>query len=365
MRKKRQQGCRQQQTAGGHEWLIWFLVALLCVTLVGCSEWGYYRQAAVGQWQLLRQRQDIDALIAAQSTPKGLKEQLELVSAIRDFASAELLLPDNRSYRTYVDLGRSHVVWNVVATPALSLDPLTWCFPIAGCVPYRGYFDLAAAQRFAHHLQERGDDVHVYGVAAYSTLSWFDDPVLNTFIHYPEAHLAGLIFHELAHQKLYIKDDGTFNESFAQAIETLGVERWLRSRNQVGQLEEYERYRFRHQEFIDLILKTRQQLDELYRSETTEASQLTAKEDLLLQFRHQYGQLKQQWGGDNRFDAWVERPLNNSHFALIATYQTYVPAFHSLLAQQGDDLQLFYQVVANLASQPPEARIKFLQSHLP
>ncbi len=340
---------------------MWCLVVFFCLVLAGCAEINYYRQAALGQWQLLAQRRDIQELVGAEQTPADLKQRLELVQSIRDFASAELLLPDNNSYRTYADLGRAYAVWNVVAAPPLSVDPLTWCFPVAGCVPYRGYFDEGRAQHFARRLEEQGLDVHAYGVPAYSTLNWFDDPVLNTFIYYPEAHLAGLIFHELAHQQLYIKDDGTFNESFARTVELVGVERWLTLRQQQGEMSAYRQYRSRQQEFIDLVLLTRQELETLYLSDIAESSQRATKEQLVKEFRRRYVALKQQWGGDERFDGWVNRPLNNSHFAAVATYHTYVPAFFSLLDRHAGDLRPFYQAAAELADMSPARRNAALQ----
>jgi predicted aminopeptidase len=361
MDKKRQLR-HLQKRACRHGWSIRILVAFLCLALAGCSEMNYYRQAALGQWHLLAQRRDIQELIAAEETPADLRERLELVQEIRNFASEELLLPDNRSYRTYADLGRAYAVWNVVAAPSLSVDPVTWCFPVAGCVPYRGYFDEAAAQYFARHLEGQGYDVHVYGVPAYSTLNWFDDPVLNTFVHYPEAHLAGLIFHELAHQKLYIKNDGVFNESFAQTIELVGIERWLISRQQPDAVVAYRQYRARQQEFIDLVLQTRQKLDKLYRSDDiAESAKLATREQLFSEFQQRYATLKQGWGGDGRFDGWANRPLNNSHFALVATYHTYVPAFFYLLKESDGDLLSFYQKAAELAGLSPTQRDAALQ----
>lgn len=363
MAKKREPRHLQKAVAG-HGWLMWCLVAFFCLILVGCVEINYYRQAALGQWQLLAQRRDIQELIDAEQTPPELKRRLKLVQAIRDFASAELSLPDNGSYRTYADLERPYAIWNVVAAPALAVDPLTWCFPVAGCVPYRGYFDQGTAQRFAQGLEEQGHDVHVYGVAAYSTLNWFDDPVLNTFVHYPEAHLAGLIFHELAHQQLYIKGDGTFNESFAQMLEQVAVERWYLSRRQHDEIVAYRQYRSRQQEFIELVLQTRQELENIYHSNIVELAQFVAKEQVLAEFRQRYITLKQQWGGDERFDGWVARPLNNSHFALVATYHTYVPALFALLEQSDGDLRSFYRRVAELADLSPPQRDATLQTLL-
>lgn len=340
------------------------LILVVSLLLAGCSDLSYYHQAAVGQWHLMSQRRDIHKVIAAEQTPDDIRDQLSLVQAIRDFASAELLLPDNRSYRTYADVGRPYVVWNVVAAPALSVDPLTWCFPVAGCVPYRGYFNQQAAQAFARRLDDQGYDVQVYGVPAYSTLNWFADPVLNTFIHYPEAHLAALIFHELAHQKLYIKDDSTFNESFAQAVEMIGVKRWMRFRQLDESRDAYMLYKSRQQEFVDLIFTTRQELDSLYRSDLSDQEQLSVKDDVFGLFRERYAILRQEWNGDDRFDAWVERPLNNSHFALIATYHAYIPAFSALLEQHHGDLQQFYQAATKLAALPSQERQKALQALL-
>lgn len=341
-----------------------FFAALLSLLLVGCAEVHYYRQAVLGHWHLLAQRRDMQELIGDERLPADFRERLQLVQAMRDFASAELLLPENRSYRSYADLGRAYAVWNVVATPALAIDPVTWCFPVAGCVPYRGYFDEAAARHFARHLKQQGFDVHVYGVPAYSTLNWFDDPVLNTFIHYPERQLAGLIFHELAHQQLYNKDDSAFNESFAQMVEQVGVERWLRFRQQGEEVSAYRQYRSRQQQFVALVLQTRQDLEDLYRSESAEPVQLATKEQLLALFRQRYTVLKQHWGGDSHFDGWVNRPLNNSHFALVDTYHSYLPAFLALLEQSAGDLRSFYQKAAELAALLPPQRDAALQTLL-
>ncbi|MFO7813656.1 MAG: aminopeptidase [Pelovirga sp.] len=359
---KKQKTKLLQQMVGAHSRPMWFLAVFLCVVLAGCAELNYYRQAALGQWHLLAQRRDIEELLAADQTSADLKQRLELVQTIRDFADTELSLPDNRSYRTYADLKRPYAVWNVVATSSLSVDPRTWCFPVAGCVPYRGYFDETAAHRFAQDLEAKGYDVHVYGVPAYSTLNWFDDPVLNTFIHYPESHLAGLIFHELAHQQLYIKDDSTFNESFARVVELVGVERWLTFRRQQDKMSAYRQHRSRQQQFIDLILLTRRELEAVYHSDVAKSVQLATKEQLLSEFRQRYVALKQQWGGDGRFDAWVNRSLNNSHFALAATYHEYLPAFFALLEQSDGDLNLFYRKVTELADLPSALRDEALEA---
>jgi predicted aminopeptidase len=343
-------------------WLICLAVLLLCPLLAGCFELGYYRQAVEGQWQLLSQRRDIEELILDQDTPAALRLRLELALEMRDFASRELFLPDNRSYRTFVELDRPYAVWNVVATPQLSLEPVTWCFPVAGCVPYRGYFNPDDARRFAAQLSAEEHDVQVYGVTAYSTLNWFADPILSTFVYHREANLAGLLFHELAHQQLYVKDDGTFNESFARTVELVGVQRWMDAHGDPAQIAAYELHQERHAAFIELLLATRTKLEELYRNTAADADKLLEKEQLISRFREDYQQLKQQWGGDDRFDRWVDRPLNNAHFALIATYNRYVPAFMALLAEHDGDLPRFYAAASALSRQPRAERHKVLQS---
>lgn len=346
----------------------WSLLVMLSLVMTGCYEWGYYRQAAAGQWQLLARRQDVGAVIADPRTSTEVRARLELAQQIRDFAVTELHLPDNKSYRTYADLERPYAVWNVVATPAYSLEPVTWCFPVAGCVPYRGYFTREDAEAFAARLREQGQDVRVYGVAAYSTLNWFDDPLLNTFIHYREPNLAGLIFHELAHQLIYVKHDGTFNESFAQAVEEIGTSRWLEERGQSAQLEAHQQRQLQHRQFVDLLHETRRRLADFYADteDRTKAQRQQGKEVLIEDFRQRYRQWQQeQWPESSRYDAWVSGPLNNAHFALVATYHDYVPAFFHILNQQDQNLPRFYDAVRKLAELHPDERRQQLQQLLP
>ncbi len=330
--------------------------ALLVVSLASCQTVGYYSQAAGGQMQLWRAAKPIDELLEDENTDPLLRQRLELVSEIRAFAIEELSLPDNGSYRRYADLERPYVIWNVFAAPALSLDPVTWCFPIAGCVGYRGYFSEQGAQRFAAGMRKRGFDVYVGGVPAYSTLGWFDDAVLNTFIGYPDADLAQLIFHELAHQVAYAPGDTTFNESFATAVELEGVKRWMAASGRDAQSAAVETALSRHQDFLDLVMRTRAELQEIYQSEQSDEVKLSLKVDAYSRLREGYQALKREWGGYSGYDLWFEEPLNNAKVGSVAAYNQLVPGFRQLLADNGGDLNAFYAAVVELIDMTPEER---------
>ena len=330
--------------------------ALVVASLASCQTVGYYSQAAGGQMQLWRAAKPIDELLEDENTDPVLRERLELVSEIRTFAIKELSLPDNGSYRRYADLERPYVLWNVFAAPALSLEPVTWCFPIAGCVGYRGYFSEQGAQRFADRLRERGFDVYVGGVPAYSTLGWFDDAVLNTFIGYSDADLAQLIFHELAHQVAYAPGDTTFNESFATAVELEGVKRWLATSGRDAQSVAVEAALGRHQDFLDLVMRTRAELQQIYQSEQTDDVKLSLKVDAYSRLREDYQALKRQWGGYSGYDLWFEEPLNNAKIGSVAAYNQLVLGFQQLLAEKGGDLDAFYAAVIELTKMTPEQR---------
>lgn len=344
--------------------ILLLLVGLTLLALGACSDLGYYRQAASGQWQILSRRQDISKLLADPATPKKLRGRLQTALSIRDFASQDLSLPDNGSYRCYADLGRPCVVWNVVAAPPFSLTPRRWCFPIAGCVPYRGYYDEAAARKFAAGLASGGDDVYVYGVTAYSTLGWFDDPVLNTFIDKPDYVLAGMIFHELAHQEVYVKGDADFNEAFAMTVQLAGVERWLADHGSADERAAYARAQARQEEFLALVRATRGQLQALYDRPGPAPQMLQAKAEILAGMRQQYAALKQSWGGYAGYDRWFAAPLNNARFVAVATYRHLVPAFTRLLAQYHGDFGQFYGAVQALAELPAQERRQRLEALL-
>lgn len=336
------------------------LVTLL--TLSACANFSYYAQSLTGQLEVLSKRQPISRLLHAPDTPAPLKARLAEVLDIRQFAVQTLHLPDNASYRSYADLSRPYVVWNVVATPAFSLQALRWCFPFAGCLSYRGYFDKQRAQAFAHDLQQRGDDVAVLGVPAYSTLGWFDDPVLNTVVDWPEPRLAGLIFHELAHQELYVRDDSTFNESFAVTVEEEGVRRWLEQRHETAALQQYHLEKTRQSEFLQLIDATRAELGRVYAAPLSDSARSKAKAQAFAMLQNHYQQLKREWHGYAGYDRWFARPLNNADIAALHTYHADVPAFQALLAQQGGDLPAFYAAARQLAQLSPAARSAALRA---
>jgi len=322
----------------------------------GCSSIGYYFQAVSGQMELSRKAQPISKVVADLDTSAELKAKLERVVEMRDFASRELHLPDNGSYRSYADIGRPYVVWNVFAAPEFSVKPQEWCFLFAGCVGYRGYFSKAGADRFAADLRAQRYDVFVGGVPAYSTLGWLDDPVLNTFVQYPDADIAELMFHELAHQLVYVKGDSTFNESFAVTVEREGVERWLAVHGNEAQRRAFEQEQARRQVFAELVASYRERLGHLY-AEPLDAQQMRArKEEILTQMRADYGRLKQSWDGFAGYDHWFEQPLNNAQLASVAIYTQLVPAFQRLLRENGGDLQRFYAEAKRLAALPKAQR---------
>lgn len=338
--------------------LLVLLMAGAALGLVGCSTLGYYAQSVGGHLDLVRRARPVADWLADDSTPAALRERLQLAQQMREFAVHDLKLPDNRSYRSYADLGRSAVVWNVVAAPELSLTLQTWCYPLMGCVGYRGYFDRAEADALAAQLKAAGLDVNVYGVPAYSTLGWTNwlggDPLLNTFIRWPEGELARLIFHELAHQVAYAADDTTFNESFATAVERLGGARW---RQQRGLAEADDAaYEQRRREFRALSLRTRAALQALYASAASEADKRQGKATILAAMRHELAGLKAGgWAGYAGYDAWAER-ANNATFGVQAAYDELVPDFERLFEAQGRDFTRFYAEARRLAGLPKAER---------
>jgi predicted aminopeptidase len=332
------------------------LAAALLLLLSGCANISYYWQSVSGQLGIWRRERPIEEIIKDADTPDALKQKLALVVRIRDFASGELGLPDNRSYRDYADLGRPYVVWNVVAAPEFSVQPVRWCFLFAGCVSYRGYFSREEADRFSAELAAQGYDVHVGGVPAYSTLGWFADPVLNTFIHFPEADVARLVFHELAHQLVYVKDDSAFNESFAVTVEQEGLRRWFERSGDAKGLETYQRGRRTRMEFSRLIQKHRGRLDALYRSRLAPEAMRASKRELLAELEAEYRVMKSGWGGYAGYDGWFARPPNNALLASISLYAQRVPAFDALLRREDGDLMRFYGAVRELAALPKEKR---------
>lgn len=310
------------------------LVALLLGLSVGCSQIGYYAQAVHGQTSLLWHARPVEAWLQDPAIDPKLRTRLQQAAAIREFAVRELGLPQNGSYQTYVDIHRPYVLWNVVATDEFSFKPHAWCFPVAGCVNYRGYYSEQAAQDFARELRQQGHDVQVSGVPAYSTLGWFNDPLISSFIHYPESELARLMFHELSHQVLYVPGDTRFNESFASVVEEAGLQRWLAQRGDPRLSEAWDRAKTRRKEFLALLWDTRHKLAVTYASNATTEVKRQQKAAVFASLQEQYRQLKQQWGGYAGYDRWFAEPLSNAHWVSLANYEEFVPGFRALLAQQ-------------------------------
>ncbi len=347
----------------------WRLPALLLPLLLGgCATLGYYGQAIRGHVDLLARARPVDSVIRDPATPPALRARLEQVRAARDFASRELGLPDNDSYRRYADLDRPYAVWNVFATPELSLQPRQWCFLFVGCVSYRGYFAREHAEREAAALRERGHDVYVGGVVAYSTLGSTDDPLLNTMLRRGVVETVAVVFHELAHQRIYVRGDTAFNESFAVAIEEEGVRRWLARPGHELERERVRVDRERRQAFTGLLLRYREKLDRLYRSAIPDEDKRAGKFRLLAELRTDYDTLRKSWGGDDRYDRWMSTDLNNAKLAAVGTYHRYAPAFRLLLARRNGDLEKFYEDVRALADLPKaerEARLHALLETAP
>lgn len=360
----------------GHwRWLRWPLLGLLGL-LMGCSaSLGYYAQAVQGHLRIMQAARPVDDWLADPATGSALRERLQLARQMRDFASVELALPDNPSYRRYAELGRPHAVWNVVAAPPNALEPKRWCFAVVGCVSYRGYFDPARAQALAERLQtEQGLETHVYGVPAYSTLgrlNWAGgDPLLSSFMLGPESQLAGLLFHELAHQQLYLRGDTPFNESYASAVERLGLAQWMRSHASPKTQQEYAALQARRQDFNQLTRRTRQALADLYAQQADEpADALPArKAEVMARFRQDHAVLRTQWLGQGldvaATDTWVAR-ANNASFALLTAYDAWVPAFEALFAQAQGHWPTFHAQAQALAALPQPERTARLRALTP
>jgi predicted aminopeptidase len=335
------------------------LLAAACLS-TGCSTLGYYGQAVRGHLDLVQRTRPVTVWLADESTPEALRERLVLSQRIRDFAVSELKLPDNRSYRGYADLGRNAVVWNLVAAPELSLELKTWCFVFVGCVGYRGWFSEAPAQALAEQLRAQGWETSVYGVPAYSTLGrteWLGgDPLLNTFIRWPEGELARLIFHELAHQVVYVRDDTTFNESYATAVERIGVQRWLQQHADDAARAEYAALDARREDFRRLAQATRAELQALYSSGAEPDALRAGKARIFDAMRAQHQALKDgPWAGFGGYDPWFAQ-ANNATLAVQAAYDELVADFEALFERVGGDFARFHAEVKALAALPADQR---------
>jgi len=338
----------------------------VCLTS-GCSTVGYYARSVTGHLEVLQAARPVAQWIDDPATSARLKERLELSQRIRDFAVSALAEPDNASYRRYADLHRSAAVWNVVAAPELSLVPKTWCFWFVGCVGYRGYYDPAQAEALAVDLRGERLDVAVYPVPAYSTLGrlptggWFADPLLNTFIGYPEGELARLVFHELAHQVVFASGDTLFNESFASTVEKIGAERWLAERAAPPARTEYELAEARRADFRALTSRYRDELARLYASAQADDAKRAEKAAVLARLRADYATMKAtRWNGYAGYDAWFEQ-ANNAAFGVLASYTALVPAFEKVFEREGRDFPRFYAEVKRIAALPAAERLAALE----
>lgn len=344
-----------------------FKVVLLLIALTAlgaCTPIAYYAQSAHGHLALMYAARPIDEVLADPATPADLKPRLELARRIRAFAVTDLALPDNASYHRYSDLKRRAAVWNVAAAPPDSLTLKRWCFPVVGCVGYRGYYDEAAAKALAAQLEkDEGLEVRVYGIPAYSTLGWMNwaggDPLLSTFIRYPEGELARMIFHELSHQVVYVDDDTKFNESYATAVERLGVAQWLRTEASAAARQEYERFDARRRDFGQLSRDTRAELEEVYKKKPASAlsgqARAATKSEAMARFRQRYAELKARWAAEGApfdgYDPWVAE-ANNAFFGIQAAYDELVPGFEALFEREDRDWPRFHAAVRELARAP-------------
>jgi predicted aminopeptidase len=331
---------------------------LLLPVLNGCGT-SYLLQAGRGEWQVLHARQPISRLLATEATDGSLKAQLREAQAARDFAVRTLQLPDNGSYRSYSALRRPFVVWNVVAAPEFSTTPRHWCFPFTGCIAYRGYFREPDARRYAARLRTQGFDVQVDGVAAYSTLGKFADPVLDTMLRYGDTELAGTLFHELAHQRVYIKGDSAFNEAFAMAVEQAGLQIWLQQQGRADELARATAWRRSTEAVSELLARGRAQLAALYAARLPVDEMRRRKAAELGTLASAVLELERQRGFHSVYGEWAQAGLNNAHLASVATYHACVPAFLRLLAAEAGNWSGFYAAVARIGRQGPAERQHF------
>ena len=333
------------------------LLALLIyiVALSGCSSLGYYWQAIHGHFDIVSREQPIKEILQRSDLDPTLRRKLLLVEQARQFASAQLDLPDNDSYTEYADLQRPYVTWNVIATPEFSITPRRWCYLVAGCFNYRGYFHEPDARAFAKQLKREGYDVAIAGACAYSTLGWFDDPVLNTMLQHDDTDVVGTLFHELGHQTVYVKNDSSFNESFANTVEQEGLRRWYLHTGEPARYQAYLQRRQQRNAIIKMLEDTRASLRTVYARPLTDEQKREQKAKVFAALKREY----QRWRESHRYDGydrWMQQKLNNAHLALIATYSDKVPAFLAMLAAEHGNLPAFYQEARRVGKLPPAKR---------
>ncbi len=368
---------RQKRLKRLRQWAIGLTLLATVACVSGCRTLSFYGQAIKGQYQMLRAEEPIPKLLAKSEIPQRLRERLLLVENVRAFAENQLKLPVDGHYRKYADLGRDIVVWNVEAAPEFSMAPKTWWYPLVGSLEYRGYFFKPMATNYAAALRKKGLDVYLVPASAYSTLGWFKDPVLNTFLFDAEYNVAETIFHELGHQRVFARGDTDFNEAFATTVGQEGTRRWLRASRDQHELEQYEGYLRRNTQFVHVVMAARTKLEALFGDERDEDGNIKAtkkkrgvpadvlrreKGRIIAELRDSYAGLKAEWGGEGEYDAWFAHDINNAKLNSVAAYYDLVPAFEHLLALNGGDLEKFYIAAERLSKMPRKERQQWLET---
>jgi len=330
----------------------YFRLAVTIIILLifsGCASLNYYGQSIQGQLEVLKKRQNINNLLQKNSISGVLRNKLNTVLDLRNFSIQHLGLPQNDSYLSYADLERDYVIWNIFANEEFSLQPLNWCYLIVGCLSYRGYFSKSDAQQHAVELKKQGYDIYLGGVSAYSTLGWFDDPVLNTMLRWSDIRLATVIFHELAHQQLYIKNDTEFNESYAEAVAHIGVTKWLEKKSNQSLLKEYQQSQFQKKEFVSLIMHYKSKLNNVYQSEKSDDEKRKRKQELIKKMSDDYLIISKSWS-KNTYKTWFSKDINNAKLTAIVTYRQYVSSFLDIYEKLQKDLTKFYSFTRSLSN---------------
>ena len=340
-----------------------YIIVLFLVICSGCSSITYYSQSIAGQTEIWMRQKPIDDLLAEPDLDPQLKNRLELVKAIRQFSITELGLPDNESYLKYADLQRRFVVWTIYATPRYSLTPQTWCYLVVGCLRYKGFFNEKTAMNEVVKLRKQGLDVYMGGVTAYSTLGWFSDPVLNTMFNWSDIELTKVIFHELAHQLLYIKNDTVFNESFAETVAIIGIRKWLEQQNNEELRIKFEKHRAIQQLFNKLVFKYKGKLQKLYQSDLTETVMEKEKSEIFMALQNEYDQEKINWQSIT-YDSWFENNLNNAKLASVLTYYEYVGDMLAIYEKSARQIDRFFVIMKQLSRCEQSNRIRLIKEQI-
>jgi len=329
---------------------------LILLANTGCGTIAYYSQAIKGQCQMLCCHQSVRKIAKDNTKPAKLRKQMQLVLNLREYAHSKLGMNPGENYLRFKRLNRKFALWVVYAAPEFDTRLKSWWYPVAGRFTSRGWFSEKAARRYAESLAAQGLDVHVGGAPAYSTLGWFDDPVLDTFINYSESDLAELIFHELAHGRFFLAGDATFNESFATATARAAVFKWLKDNRDTDAHDRYRAECLRHDTFIKLVLETRQKLDAIYISGVSEEMMRTQKVITIENLRNQIDRLHDEDPEYSRLARWAKRPLNNANLAAIAVYNQNVSAFSRMHERNDRDFRQYFEAVESLAKIPKTER---------